>query len=68
MCSTSRTLKASTLSNRGYERSEHPRIANTIETSTLNECPNSEMGDPFRVDVSLIVHIRGYFAPSVTER
>ncbi len=63
MFTINRTLKASTLSNRGYERSEHPRIANAIEDSTLRECPNSVMGDTFRVDVSLIVPIRGYYAP-----
>ena len=68
MFTINRTLKASTLSNRGYERSVYPRIANTIETSTLKECPNSVMGDPFRVDVPLIVPIRGYCAPPVIER
>ena len=68
MFTINRTLKASMLSNRGYERSEHPRIANAIEDSTLKECPNSVMGDTFRIDVSLIVPIRGYYAPPVTER
>ena len=65
---TKETATRSSLNNRGYERSEHPRITNAIEASTLKECPNSVMGDPFRVDVPLIVPIRGYCAPPVIER
>ena len=65
---TKETATWSSLNNRGYERSEHSRITNAIEASTLKECPNSVMGDPFRVDVPLIVPIRGYCAPSVIER
>ena len=34
------TLKGSTLSNRGYERSEHPRIGLRRDACTLQECPN----------------------------
>ena len=34
-----KTLKASPLNNRGYERSEHPRIAGIWVTSTLKESP-----------------------------
>jgi len=50
---TKETATRSSLNNRGYERSEHPRILSAIEASTLKECPNSVMGDPFRVDVPL---------------
>ena len=65
---TKETASRSSLNNRGYERSEHPRIKSAIEASTLKECPNSVMGDPFRVDVPSIVPIRGYCAPPVIER
>ena len=65
---TKETATRSSLNNRGYERSEHPRITSSIEASTLKECPNSVMGDPFRVDVPLFVPIRGYCAPPVIER
>ena len=65
---TKETATRSSLNNRGYERSEHPRITSSIEASTLKECPNSVMGDPFRVDVPLFVPIRGYSAPPVIER
>ena len=62
------TATRSSLNNRGYERSEHPRILSAIEASTLKECPNSVMGDPFRVDVPLFVPYRGFCAPPVIER
>jgi len=65
---TKETATRSSLNNRGYERSEHPRITSAIVASTLKECPNSLMGDPFRVDVPLFAPIRGYCAPPVIER
>ena len=32
-------MKPSPLSNRGYERSEHPRSTNNLKECTLNGCP-----------------------------
>ena len=60
-----RTLKASSLSNRGYERSEHPRAIETpTVASTLTGCPTmvtngQPMGDPFRVDAPSSSAVRG---------
>ncbi len=42
------TLKGSTLSNRGYERSEHPRIGLRRDACTLKECPNTPTGRPLQ--------------------
>ena len=39
-----KTLKASPLNSRGYERSEHPRIPSVLVISTLKESPNAVDG------------------------
>ena len=43
---TTKTLKASSLTNRGYERSEHPRLIYNRVTCTLKECPIIPRGRP----------------------
>ena len=45
-CTTSKTAARSSLRNRGYERSEHPRISGGRATSTLNGSPNAIDGAP----------------------
>ena len=50
---TTKTVKPSQLSNRGCERSEHPRSAGAYSGCTLRECPGSLLGDPFGVVIYL---------------
>ena len=54
--------------NRGYERSEHPRIADEQTASTLKGSPIKQHGHSFRVLNWMIPAPRGYFAPPVNER
>ena len=53
---TTKTLKASSLDNRGCEV---PPGAGITHLSTLEECPCCLMGDPFRVDAVCSSAIRG---------
>ena len=43
---TKLTATRSPLNNRGYERSEHPRLSDAREISTLKECPIIIIGRP----------------------
>jgi len=45
---TSKTAMRSPLHNRGYERSEHPRLSGDRATSTLNGSPNAIDGAPLQ--------------------
>ena len=45
-----KTLKASPINNRGYERSEHPRIAGVWVTSTLKGSPVLTGAPPIAAD------------------
>ena len=64
-----KTLKASPLNNRGYERSEHPRIAGVWITSTLKGSPIAAVGAHPSVCFSLpALTIRRSFRPTAIER
>ena len=41
---TKETATRSSLNNRGYERSEHPRLTDARGTCTLEECPITSEG------------------------
>ena len=51
MIPAKKTATRSSLNNRGYEHSEHPRLTVDRGASTLKKsAPSPQKGDPFRVD------------------
>jgi hypothetical protein len=53
---TKETAARSSLNNRGYERSEHPRQACNDAIVHSGRVPQPQKGDPFRVDAGAIRH------------
>ena len=63
-----KTATRSPLSNRGYKRSEHPRMVEENVKSTLKESPIRADGALFQSASPTIIQFRGYCVPSVIER
>ena len=60
-----KTLKASSLNNRGYERSEHPRLVVAESITTLTGSPTLWQVHPFRVLFCLACYYPGVLATLV---
>ena len=65
---TSKTATRSSVNNRGYERSEHPRTVSVWVTSTLKESPMRADGALFQSAFHSFLLSAGPTDAAVTER